>query len=276
MPRTRPSGSPPTFRRLGPVALPPLEAVARPVGLLRAISPGDDPIASWSMTATPALVLGRGAGAPQVDMAAARASGVAVVRRTSGGGPVLWDAGLVGLDVILPPGHELAPADVVETYRWLGEAVARGLRALGLPGVAVVEVPRARAAARAPGPAAAACYGGISPFEVLVEGRKVLGLSQARRRPGTLLQAGVLLDVDGPLTARLMGQDTAFATALNRHAAGLREWDPGLDAGDVVAAVNMSVVEVTGHMLAASQPTAAEGDAIAAAAGDLAGPVRAR
>jgi hypothetical protein len=38
----------------------------------------------------------------------------------------------------------------------------------------------------------------------------------------------------------------------------------------------MSVVEVTGHMLAASQPTAAEGDAIAAAAGELAGPVRAR
>lgn len=272
MPRTRPSGSPPTFRRLGPVALPPLEAVARPVGLLRALSPGDDPIVSWSTVATPALVLGRSAGIPPVDMAAARAAGVAVVRRTSGGGPVLWDAGLVGLDVIVPPGHELAPADVVETYRWLGEAVARALRALGLPGVSVAEVPDARAAARAPGPASAACYGGISPFEVLVEGRKVLGLSQARRRPGTLLQAGVLLDVDGPLTARLMGRDAAFGAALARHAAGLREWNPALGAGDVVDAVNTSLVEMTGHTLTASRPTPAEHDSIAAAMDELAAP----
>jgi lipoate-protein ligase A len=246
--------------------------VARPVGLLRALSPGDDPIASWSTTATPALVLGRSAGTPPVDMAAARAAGVAVVRRTSGGGPVLWDASLVGLDVILPPGHALAPADVVETYRWLGEAVAHALRALGLPGVTVVEVHEARAASRAPGPAAAACYGGVSPFEVLVEGRKVLGLSQARRRPGTLLQAGVLLDVDGPLTARLMGRDAAFGAALARHAAGLREWNPALGAGDVVDAVNTSLVEITGHTLTASRPTPAEQDAIAAAMDELAAP----
>lgn len=272
MPPTRPSGSPPTFRSLGPVALPPLEAVARPVGLLRALSPGADPIASWSTTAAPALVLGRSAGAPPVDMDAARAAGVEVVRRTSGGGPVLWDAGLVALDVILPPGHDLAPPDVVETYRWLGEAVAAALRALGLPGVSVVEVADARAAARAPGAAAAACYGGVSPFEVLVDGRKVLGLSQARRRPGTLLQAGVLLDLDGPLTARLMGRDAAFGRALAHHAAGVREWEASLDAGDLVAAVNTSMMETTGLSFAPSRMTAAERACVAAAMEELAAP----
>jgi lipoate---protein ligase len=239
------------------------------VGLLRTLSPGDDPIASWSTTSAPALVLGRSAGTPPVDIDAARDAGVQVVRRTSGGGPVLWDDGLVGFDMILPPGHDLAPADVVETYRWLGEAIALALRSLGLPDVAVVEITHARASARAPGPAAAACYGGVSPYEVLVEGRKVLGLSQARRRPGTLLQAGVLLDLDGPLTARLMGRDAAFGRALAGHAAGLREWDASIDAGDVVAAVNTSVMDITGLKLAPSRMTTAEHASIATAMEEL-------
>lgn len=270
MPPTRPSGSPPTFRRLGPVALPPDEAVARPVGLLRALTPEADPIASWSLTQRPALVLGRAAGRPPVDLQAARDAGVSVVRRSSGGGPVLWDTGLVALDVILPPGHRLAPPDVVEAYRWLGDAVARALRSLGLPRVTVVGIAEARAASRSPGPAAAACYGGISPFEVLVDGRKVLGLSQARRRPGTLLQAGVLLTVDGPLTARLMGRDAAFGRALAAHAAGLREWLPRLEVAEVVAAVDDAVATATGGGWVDSSPTEAEREAIAGAAAELA------
>lgn len=256
---TRLSASRPTFRRLGPVALPPEEAVARPVGLLRALGHDDAPIASWSTTATPGLVLGRGAGAPPVDRDAARAAGVSVVRRSSGGGPVLWDSGLVALDVILPPHHPLAPADVVETYRWLGEVIADALSALGLPRVEVVDIAQARSTA--PGAAATACFGGISPFEVLVDGRKVLGLSQARRRPGTLLQAGILTRVDGDLAARLLGEDDTFGAALTRHAAGLDEWLPGIGHADVVAAVDRALGKA-GIDLHDSEPTAAERDAI--------------
>lgn len=259
MPPTRLSASRPTFRRLGPAALPPDEAVARPVGLLRALGPADAPIASWSTTASPALVLGRGAGAPPVDRDAAHSAGVSVVRRSSGGGPVLWDAGLVALDVILPPQHPLAPADVVETYRWLGEAIAAALRSLGLPGVEVVDIARARRTT--PGVAATACFGAVSPFEALVDGRKVLGLSQARRRPGTLLQAGILTHVDGDLAARLMGEGGAFGAALSRHAAGLDEWLPDVGPGDVVRAVD-GALAAAGIDLHDSEPTAAERDAI--------------
>ncbi|MEQ8834847.1 MAG: hypothetical protein RIB67_10465 [Miltoncostaeaceae bacterium] len=233
------------------------------MGLLRAMPPEGPPVLSWSTVGAPALVLGRSAGRPEVDEAAAAADGVAVVRRTSGGGPVLWDEHLVGLDVVLPPGHPLAPADVVEAYRWLGEGVATALRALGLPGVEVVGIARARAAE--PGGAAAACYGGLSPFEVLVEGRKVLGLSQARRRPGTLLQAGVVLTLDAGRTARLMGRDRAFARDLAESAAGLQEWLPGLGTEDVVAAVEAAVEHATGLRPEADEPTPAEREAIAAA-----------
>jgi lipoate-protein ligase A len=152
---------------------------------------------------------------------------------------VLWDGGLLALDVVLPHGHPRESPDVVEGYRWLGETLAGGLRTLGAPDVELVEVPRARAAA--PRPSDVACFGGLSPYEVLAGGRKVVGLSQARRRNGTLLQAGVLLHLDAARLARLLGDD-GLAADLAQAAAGLRELLPGIDPDGVAAAVDPALV----------------------------------
>lgn len=198
------------------------------------------PIASWSTVTSPCLVLGRSADDTAAVEEAAWDEGLAVERRSSGGGPVLWDAGLLALDVVLPTGHPLAAHDVVEGYRWLGEALARGLRALRLPDVEVVEVPRAREAA--PRAADVACFGGLSPYEVLAAGRKVVGLSQTRRRQGTLLQAGILLDFDAGLLARVLGGGDPLAADLAAAAAGLRELAPGIGPDDVAGAVDPELV----------------------------------
>jgi lipoate---protein ligase len=198
------------------------------------------PIASWSTVTSPCLVLGRSGHDTAAIEAAARAEGLPVVRRSSGGGPVLWDTGLLALDVVLPRGHPLDAGDVTEAYRWLGEALAGGLRALGAPAVELVEVPRARATP--PRPADVACFGALSPYEVLAGGRKVVGLSQARRRQGTLLQAGLLLDLEAARLARVLGGGDRLAADLAAAAAGLRELVPGIDADDVVAAVDPPLV----------------------------------
>lgn len=212
--------------------------------LLEGLATDPSPALSWSTVTGPALVLGRLAVDPEVDREAARAEGVEVIHRSSGGGPVLWDSGLLALDVVLPRGHRLAGDDVVAAYRWLGEAIAEALRALGIPDVEVVGIARAREDRARPGPAADACYGGLSPFEVTAAGRKVLGLSQTRRAGGALLQAGILMSLDPGLLARLLGRDEEFAGGLAAAAAGLGELAPGLAVAAVVGAVDSAVARL--------------------------------
>ena len=249
--------------------------MARPIGLLQSLDADAVPIHSWSTVSTPGLVLGRLAADPPIDRGVIAEEGVTVVRRSSGGGPVLWDRDLLALDVVLPRGHRLAGDDVVEAYRWLGEAIADALRALGARDVAVIGVAEARAARARPGAAADACFGGLSPYEVLAGGRKVVGLSQARRKPGALLQAGIPLRLDARRLARLMGRDAAFAASLAATAAGLDEVAPGAGAAQAIAAVDAAVrarvgVDLRGDTLRAHETVAVT----AAAATDRVGGIR--
>jgi len=213
------------------------------------MGPDGPPVLSWSTVTSPGLVLGRHASDPELDGGAVAAEDVAVLKRSSGGGPVLWDADLVALDVVLPRGHRLAADDVVAAYRWLGEALADALRALGVPDVEVIDVARARAAKASPGTAADACFGGLSPWEVLAGGRKVVGLSQTRRRAGALLQAGVPLQLDPTRLARLLGRDAAWAEALAATAAGVQELAPGVTADDLVAETEAALAAREGVVL---------------------------
>ncbi|MGI9539870.1 MAG: lipoate--protein ligase family protein [Miltoncostaeaceae bacterium] len=221
------------------VALPATAAVARAVDLLASAADTGAPATAWTVADPPALVLGRSARDPRYDAEACRAEGVEVARRVSGGGPLLWDADLLGLDVALPPGHTLAGTDVVLAYRWLGEAIGRALATVGVEQIRLVEIHEARAAPR--DEVAEACFGGLSPYEILARERKVVGLSQVRRRTGTLLQAGIALRFDAARLARLMGRDADFAALLRERAAGLDELGAKVDAEDVTAAVDAEV-----------------------------------
>jgi lipoate---protein ligase len=222
--------------------------------------PSGPPVVSWSQVTAPALVLGRSGTPAPLDHDALAAAGVVVVGRSSGGGPVLWDRDLLALDVVLPRAHRLSVRDVVLAYRWLGEAIADALRSRGVGDVEVIGVERAREAV--PGGAADACFGGLSPFEVLAGGRKVVGLSQTRRRTGTLLQAGLPLRLDAEGLTRMMGRDAAFARALAATAAGIGEVAPDLTPADLVAAVDAAIARRCDAVLEPSEPSAAERAAI--------------
>ena len=128
------------------------------------------------------------------------ASGAPILVRESGGGAVLTGPWMLGMSVALPANHPLVVGGPVDSYRWLGERVARVLREAGLAGAHAIAPERLRAAYRSRPIGTCdgvdwACFGGLSPWEVLAgDGRKIVGLAQVRRRNGVLLVGGVLLE----------------------------------------------------------------------------------
>jgi lipoate-protein ligase A len=133
-------------------------------------------------------------------------------------------------------------ADVVESYRWFGEAWVETLLQLGIE-TRIVPVQEARAQRLLLKQADTreresllyrACYGTLSPYEVVAGQRKVVGLDMIRRHVGTLLQAGLLLHWETDTLAQLLGH-TLEEQAILRE--GLLERAIGIDtlAGRVVS-----------------------------------------
>ena len=200
--------------------------------LLAAVGADGSPALRWYVTPQPVLVLGVGQPRDDFDAAACQRAGLPIVRRSSGGTVVLADDGLLNLDIALPAAHPLGHRDVVRAYAWLGSALTRALRRLGWAACAIAPdaARRDTAALRAderPGATVLrrTCFGGRSPYEVLVAGRKVVGLCQVRRRAGTLYQVGILLGFDAAHLAGLLrgtaAEHTAGAARLVRRAGGL-------------------------------------------------------
>ena len=192
------------------------------------------PLLSWQMAEPAALVIGISQKLSDLDGAACRAAGVAIYRRAAGGTAVLAGPDLLSLDVILPPGYPLAGHDIVEAYHWFGNLWAETLQGLGLAAQIIApaeaHAPRTHSflaqAERLEQLIRQSCYGAVSPYEVCVDKRKVLGLDQVRRRVGFLFQGGLLLRWDTEQIAALLAALPEERPAL---AAGLRERAVGLE-----------------------------------------------
>ena len=131
----------------------------------------------------PGLVLGSAQQESVADLGATALAGVEVVRRRSGGGAVyvapqrcLW------LDVVLPRHDSRWNDDVRESTVWLGKAWRAALASLGLVGElhrgGLERTPWGRLV----------CFAAVGPGEVLLDGRKLVGISQRRTREGARFQ----------------------------------------------------------------------------------------
>lgn len=145
-------------------------------------------------------------------------AGVELLLRRSGGGAVLVGPWMLGLSVVLPGAHALVGGGMVASYRWLGELLADVLRDAGVAAQALPpDAARAAAAARMLPTLQWACFGALSPWEVVASGRKIAGLAQVRRRHGVLLVGGLLLDApDWPVLCAGLDQPAGDALALAR------------------------------------------------------------
>lgn len=140
----------------------------------------------WNRLTEPALVLGSTQRAERVvDAAACAAAGIDVVRRRSGGGAVLLIPDeVVWFDVLVPTGAVAGLGnDVHAPMLWLGERLVQLLVPLvdgdtTVKGPGMVSTPWS----------SLICFDGFGPGEVLVDGRKLVGISQRRTRAVSRLQ----------------------------------------------------------------------------------------
>lgn len=134
--------------------------------------------------APPCLSLGKRQPLDGVDLARCRAGGVDVVRRATGGWAILHTDELT-YSIAARPDDPRAEGAILDAYRRLSQGLVAGLRLLGMDATMNPVHPSGAVYA------SAACFEAPSAYEIVAEGRKLMGSAQARPA-GRVLQHGSL------------------------------------------------------------------------------------
>jgi lipoate-protein ligase A len=131
-----------------------------------------------------------------IDVARCREAGVRVVRRPTGGRAV-FHGGDLTYSVIARQNDPWLGGSIHETYRAIAGALGQGLAHLGIGSELAKATRRIH-------PSSRFCFATSARYELLVEGKKIVGSAQLRRS-GVLLQQGSLpLSGDGTEGIRFM------------------------------------------------------------------------
>lgn len=174
--------------------------------LVRAASPGARPILRCYSWAPCCLSLGRFQSTAGLNRAGAAELGIDLARRPTGGRAIVHDDELT-YAVVAPAGHALTALSIRDSYRLLATALQA---AVCLIGGATEPAARSRRRALHDQPGRRLdrqdCFATPSDYEILADGRKLIGSAQVRR-DGALLQHGsILLD-------RYLSPDLLFGRA---------------------------------------------------------------
>lgn len=214
---------------------PPSRDLAFEAGLLERAAAGRCSVlvASWP---GPAVVLGYAQPPADADLDWCREQGIPVLRRLSGGTGVVH-RGDLAVGLALPAEHEWGGA-VLGLYERFLDVLEPALGALGSR-ARRLEQPRRASRVRSP-----VCFLDQLADTLAVDGRKVVGCSQVRRKGAVLVHAVVLLGLDPGLTARVFGVDEAAVQAGLAPALEGVAWEgvAGAVVGRLAAALDLDVV----------------------------------
>jgi lipoate-protein ligase A len=163
-------------------------------------------------------------------------NGWQIVRRPTGGRAILHTDELT-YSVIAPLDEPRVAGGVLESYRRLSQALVAALRRLGLPAQADREYALPQDA-QVSGPV---CFEVPSNYEITVEGKKLIGSAQARRKEGVLQHGslplyGDLTRITRALrfydeTSRQRAAQRLLAHAANAEMLGVRlTWEQSAEA----------------------------------------------
>ncbi|HUW66356.1 MAG TPA: biotin/lipoate A/B protein ligase family protein, partial [Spirochaetia bacterium] len=185
----------------------------------------------------------------EVNLNALQQEGFGWVRRLTGGRAVLHWADLTYSVVV---GEAVLSGSVVETYRLLSAGLLAGLALLGVKAELGAPAPAGREK-QAAGVQQAACFAVPSSYELLVNGKKLIGSAQVRQKNTILQHGSLLLDFDPYLLARVTGPGDRAASLSSLYKArvtSLREvlgFSP--PHGELVAAMAQGFARALGISL---------------------------
>ncbi len=151
----------------------------------------------------------------EVDVAACAAHGLELVRRMTGGGTVIhgWD---VTYTIVVPHGSGKFPKDVSAAYCAISDCLINGLQRLNIDVAPQIEKPTG-------GNAPNICLTHPVQYDILLNGRKIAGVSQRRNQTGVMYQGYIALDLPASDTLALASRRVSFnqvtvgkSTAINR------------------------------------------------------------
>ena len=193
--------------------------------------------------------------AKEVNEEALKLAGLDVVRRSTGGRAVLHQYELT-YSVIAPVADEHVAGSVVESYLKISQALLAGFQAVGIP---------AQMAEGGLGQgSSAACFDSPSWYELVVDGRKLVGSAQVRK-DGVLLQHGsIVFHFDVPLLFSLLKFPSEqlrnrLLKAFTNKACGLDEvWSRPVNMGELEQAICEGFRRIMQIILAEEQLTVGE------------------
>ena len=182
-----------------------------------AYSDGDAiPVLRFFLWNPPAVSVGFGQLLEQLDAEKCAYKKIPIVRRPTGGRAIYHHSEFT-YSVTLPPSHRLSQMNVLGTYNELSRALAMGLRNLNIP---------AKLSRGAPSSYSknASCFSSTSRYELVVNGKKLVGSAQRRRHRAVLQQGSIMAGSEYKILAELVAQNgDAVREELDNHSTFIQE-----------------------------------------------------
>lgn len=152
-----------------------------------------------------------------VNADACRRHGFDIVRRITGGRAVLHHQELT-YSITARANNPLFPSTVLGTYKVIAAGLLAGLQNLGIPAEMVSRVGR-HATLVEKKEKDPACFSSPSWYEIMVNGRKIIGSAQRRMRGAFLQHGSILIDYDPALEAKVIprGVNSDVVTCIKRE-----------------------------------------------------------
>ncbi len=152
-----------------------------------------------------------------VDVLACKRLGFDIVKRITGGRAVLHLHELT-YSIVAPLDNFLFPPTVLGTYKVIADGLLTGLRNLGIPAEMVSRSGR-NAELVKESTTAPSCFSSPSWYEILVNGKKIVGSAQRRMSRAFLQHGSVLIAYDPALEAQVIpgGGTSARITSIQNE-----------------------------------------------------------